>query len=111
LRTRELREEVRVPITHKGMLGAPWDSVAANPCLIQEFSSKGFLIMSTVKAQPGDTLELKSELYPARFLRCKVEVRHVNDDCLGAKIVEVSDAGLRLCRQFIDEHVSAKWFR
>lgn len=90
------------------MLGVP---SASYPCLIQEFSSKGFLIMSSVKAQLGDKLELKCELYPERFLQCKVEVRHINDDCLGTKIVEVSDAGLTLCRQFIDEHVSLKRFR
>jgi hypothetical protein len=108
LRTHELREEVRVPITHKGLLGAP---TASKPCLIQDFSSKGFLIMSTVKTQLGDKLELKCELYPERFLLCKVEVRHIKDDCLGTKIVEVSDAGLMLCRQFIDEHVSLKRFR
>jgi hypothetical protein len=67
--------------------------------------------MSTVKTRLGDTLELKCELYPERFLQCKVEVRHIKDDCLGTKIVEVSDAGLTLCRQFIDEHVSLKRFR
>jgi len=108
LRTHELRAEVRVPITHRGWLGAP---TASHPCLIQEFSSKGLLIMASVKARPGDTLELKCELYPERFLQCKVEVRHIHDDCLGTKIVEVSDAGLALCRQFIDEQVSLKRFR
>lgn len=108
MKTPELRAEVRVPITHRGLLGAP---TASHPCLIQDFSSKGLLIMSSVKARPGDRLELKCELYPERFLQCKVEVRHIHDDCLGTKIVEVSDAGLALCRQFIDEQVSLKRFR
>ena len=106
--TREQREEVRVPITRRGLLGAP---TASHPCLIQDLSSKGLLLMSTVKAQLGDQLALKCELYPERFLECKVEVRHIHDDCLGIMIVEVSDASLALYRQFIDEHVSLKRFR
>ena len=103
----ELRAELRVPITHRGSLGLP---SAWFPCLIQDFSSKGFQIMSTTNFFVGDVLELKCELYPGRFLQCKVEVRHVTDMCLGTKIVEIGDDGLRLCRQFIEEHVSLKRF-
>lgn len=104
----ELRAEVRVPITHRGTLISPSMPI---PCLIQEFSTKGFLIMCTSKFQVGDILELKCELYPERFLQCKIEVRHINDDCLGTKIVEASDAALMLCRQFIEEHFSLNRFR
>lgn len=103
----ELRAELRVPITRRGTLGVP---SAWFPCLIQDFSSKGFQIMSTTKFHVGDILELKCELYPERFLHCKIEVRHINDDCLGTKIVEVTEEGSKLCRQFIDEHISLKRF-
>ncbi len=92
---------------HRGTLGDP---SAWFPCLIQDFSSKGFQIMCATEFEIGDILELKCELYPERFLQCKVEVRHVADMCLGTKIVEISDAELTLCRQFIDEHVSLKRF-
>lgn len=108
MKNADLRAETRVPITRRGTLGVPG---AWFPCLIQDFSSAGFLIMCTGKVRVGDILELKCELYPQRVLHCKVEVRHINDDCLGTKIVEVSDAGSMLCRQFIDEHVSLKRFR
>jgi hypothetical protein len=107
MKTNELRAEVRVPITRRGMLAAPNDW---HPCLIQDFSTHGFLIVFSVKVAVGDILELKSELYPQRVLQCKVEVRHVSEDCVGTRIVEVSDAGLTLCRQFIDEQVSLKRF-
>jgi len=103
----ELRAEMRVPIIHRGTLGA---QVPPFPCLIREFSTNGFLIMSAVKVQVGDVLELKCELYPERFLECKVEVRHIDDDCIGTRIVVISDAGLKLCRQFIDEHFSLNRF-
>lgn len=89
------------------MLGVP---SASYPCLIQEFSSKGFLIMSNVKAQLGDKLELKCELYPERFLQCKVEVRHITDMCVGTKIVEINDDGFTLYRQFLDEHYILRRF-
>jgi hypothetical protein len=104
----DLRAEMRVPITHRGILGAP---SAALPCLIQEFSTKGFLIMCAATVQVGDILELKCELYPGQFLECKIEVRHINDDCVGTKIVEISDAGLKLCRDFVDGHFSVNRFR
>ena len=107
MRTNELRGEVRVPITHRGMLGVP---NAWHPCLIEDISTQGFLIVSSLKAQVEDTLELKSELYPERVLQCLIEVRHVKDDCLGTMIVEVSDEGMKLCKQFIDERVSLKRF-
>jgi hypothetical protein len=104
----ELRAEVRVPVTHRGTLIAPGTPF---PCLIQDFSTKGFLIMCAIQVQVGDILELKCELYPGRVLQCQIEVRHINDDCLGTRIVEVSEAGLMLCRQFIDDHFSLQRFR
>jgi hypothetical protein len=103
----ELRAEVRIPITHRGTLIAPSTPI---PCLIQDVSTKGFLIMCTEEFRVGDILELKCELYSERFLQCKIEIRHIKDDCLGTKIVEVSDAGKMLCRQFVDEHFSLKRF-
>jgi PilZ domain len=103
----ELRAEIRVPITHRGTLGAPSPPF---PCLIQDFSTKGFLIMCATKVKVGDILELKCELYPERFLQCQIEVRHIDNDCIGTRIVDVSDAGLKLCRQFIDEHYSLNRF-
>ena len=105
--THERRAESRVPITHRGTLGA---HSARFPCLIQDMSSKGFLIMCNEKVQVGDILELRSELAPQRFLQCNLEVRHISDDCLGTRIVEMSEAGSMLCRQFIDEHVSLSRF-
>ncbi len=90
------------------MLGVP---SAWHPCLIEDFSTKGFLIVCTLKVRVDDILELKCDLYPERLLQCQIEVRHIKDDCIGTKIVEVSDEGMKLCKQFIDEHVSLKRFR
>jgi hypothetical protein len=103
----DLRAELRVPITHRGALAVQGAWV---PCLIQNFSSKGFLIMCNKKFSVGQVLELKCELYPGRFLQCKVEVRNITEMCIGTMIVEINDDGLTLCRQFLDEHFSLSRF-
>ena len=107
LKTHELRAEVRVPITQRGMLGGSNDW---HHCLIEDFSTKGFLIISTMTLKVGYVLELKCELFPKRILQCKVEVRHVSADCVGTMIVDIIDAGTRSCQEFIDEHSRTKRF-
>jgi hypothetical protein len=97
----DLRAELRIPITHRGSLAVPG---AWAPCLIENVSSIGFLIMCNGKFSVREVLELKCALYPERFLQCKVEIRHITDMCVGAKIVEINNDGLTLYRQFLDEH-------
>ena len=97
----DTRTEPRLAHARKGTLTKEGQSSA---CLVQDVSTKGFLIMATKPYTVGDVLELKSELIKGQFLECKIEVRHITDDCLGTRIVEISDANARLCRQFIEEH-------
>ena len=52
----------------------------------------------------GQVLRLKCELYPAQSVECTVQVRHVNADCLGARVIEISDAGKVLCQRYLEEH-------
>ena len=99
----DLRAEPRIPHARRGTLTVAGASI---PCLIQDFSTKGFLIMCTRQFSVGDVLELRSELYPEKVLQCKIEIRHISDNCLGTLIVEISDSSLKLCRQFIEEHYS-----
>lgn len=104
MRTNDQRSESRVPIIHRGTLGAD----ARFPCMLRDISSHGFLISCVPKFRIGDTLDLECALCPQKFLHCTVKVQHTRDDCLGAKIVEVSKAGQVLCRQFIAEYLLAK---
>jgi hypothetical protein len=101
----ELRKEPRIPRGRKGTLIIAGMSVS---CVVQDLSTKGFLIMCTRPFPVGTELELKSELYPERFMTCKIRVRHVSDMCLGTEIVEMSESSLRLCREFIEEHYSER---
>jgi hypothetical protein len=101
----EQRTEARIAHTRRGTLSVGGVSM---PCLIQDVSTKGFLIMCTEQLSVGDVLELKAELYPERFLECKIEIRHSTDMCLGTKVVEITDSALNLCRQFMEEHYSQR---
>jgi len=97
----QLRDESRVPITRRA-----WISSARGwlPCLIENMSTQGFLIMSNSALPLGAVMELKCELYAERILRCCLEVTHVTDSCMGTKIVKISGYSLNLCREFIGDH-------
>ena len=101
----ESRAEPRISHARRGTLTVAGASI---PCLIQDISSRGFLLMCTRQFSVGDILELRSELYPEKILQCKIEIRHISDDTLGTLIVEISDSALKLCRQFIDEQYSER---
>src|SRR6185503_4146682 len=100
----ELRREQRASVSCKGTLTLGDQSA---PCLIQNMCSRGFLIRFSKELPVGQVLHLRCELYPERSVECTVQVRHVNAECLGARVVEISDDGQILCKQFIAEQVSA----
>ena len=101
----ELRSEQRVSVSCRGTLSLGDTSA---PCFIQNMCSRGFLIKFTKQLPVGQVLQLKCELYPDRAVECKVQVRHVNADCLGAKVIEISDDGKILCRQFLEEQCATR---
>ena len=96
----ELRSEPRISVSCRGTLSLGETSA---PCHIQNMCSRGFLIKFTKQLPVGQVLQLRCELYPDRTVECKVQVRHVNAECLGAKVIEISDDGKILCRQFLEE--------
>ena len=101
----ELRAEPRVSVIRRGML--THGDVSA-PCLIQNMCSRGFLIKYSEELPVGQVLGLSCELYPARSIECKVQVRHVNAECLGARVIEMSDEAKSLCHQFLEEQRADK---
>ena len=101
--TPELRAEPRIPVTLHGTLTL--DDKSA-PCVIQNMCSKGFLIKSSKQLPVGHVLRLRCELYPERCVECTVEVRHVNRDCLGARVIDISEDEMMICRQFIQERAA-----
>jgi len=101
----ELRAEPRVRVNCRGTLIL---GETSTPCLIQNMCGRGFLIKYTDDLPVGRVLGLKCELDPVRHIECKVQMRHVNADCLGARVIEISDEGQTLCRQFLEEQHAAQ---
>ena len=94
----ELRAEPRISLSCRGLLTLGETSA---PCLIQNMCSRGFLIKYAAGLPVGQVLGLKCELDHAGSIECKVQVRHVNAECLGARVVEISDQDKAVCQQFL----------
>ena len=98
---RDRREEPRVELSRRAMLLVGRTSV---PCLLQNFSGKGFFIISTQRFTVGQFLDLNCELYPDKFLHCRVEVKHIAETSVGTKIVSISEDGRDLLQKFLQEY-------
>lgn len=100
MKTHELRGEARIPVSQKGELhsGGGWFA-----CRILDMSDTGFSIICNKHLAVGQVLDFRCELYPGKSLECKIEVRHVADTCVGAKIVEISKKGASLCQLYLQE--------
>ena len=105
MRAEDLRAEPRVLVRHRGTLKS---ADASYPCLIENMSQNGILIMSSREFPVGEILEFRCELFPDKILECKVEVRHVSDQGLGLKIIEIDDKGISLCQLFLEEQYADK---
>jgi hypothetical protein len=77
------------------------DAVA--PCLIVNMCLRGFLIKATEDLPVGKLVHLTCELEAGTTIECEVQVRHVNRQCLGAKLVEISDECRTVCRRFLEQ--------
>ena len=106
MRSRDLRAEMRLPVTHKGALSSG-DSLWF-PCLIVDMSDSGILMMSNREIAEGQLLDFRCELFPGQFLECRLEVVHVDDTRLGTKIVEIDNKGMSLWKLFLEEQYAHK---
>ena len=97
---RERRIERRGKTSRRATL---LDGTTPLPCLIEEFSTAGFFIMSNREFFVGQILEVKCELYPGKLLMCRIEIRDVDETSVGTKIVEISKEGTLLLDQFLQE--------
>ena|SRR6476661_1661253 len=105
-KSQERRTERRVKVSRRATL---LDGTTPLPCLIEDFSTGGFFIISNQDLfYVGQILELKCELYPEKVLLCKIEIRHIAETCLGTKILEISKDATVLLNQFLQEYYSLK---
>jgi hypothetical protein len=103
MKKRELRGEGRISISEKGSLKT---EDAWFPCTILNMSNNGLLMMSSRTFPVGQVLEFRCELYPGKTLNCKIEIRHISEAGIGAKIVEIDRHGIRLCELYLEEQYS-----
>jgi hypothetical protein len=96
--TRELRREPRFLISRRGELIHNGNRF---PCLIHDVSTRGIGITCARDPSVGQALELKFELYPGQPYQCKIEIRHIDNGCLGSEIIEVDQGADRMYRNFV----------
>lgn len=97
----ELRAELRVAVTRRGALTAGGESF---PCVVQDMSDSGFLLMCTRPLIIGQTLQFRCELFPDQILECMIEVVHIGESGVGTKIIEIDESGAKLVQLFLQEH-------
>lgn len=101
----ERRRERRLDVD---IAAALFDGETAVPCRLLNMCSKGFLIESHRRLPVGGAVDLTVPLYPARTIRCTVQVRHVNAERLGALITAISAEDQSVCVRFLQERKLAR---
>jgi len=104
----ELRSESRISVTRRGTLSAGGERF---PCILEDMSDSGCLLMCTRHLAVGQILDFKCELYPDQILECKLQVMHVFDGAVGTRIIEIDEAGARLAQLFLQENFVGKLAR
>jgi hypothetical protein len=110
MKGRELRAEARIPVREKGLLSAGEVNTgdAWFPCVVQDMSDSGFLILCSKELSVRQVLEFRCELFPEKTLNCKIEVRHISPSGMGTKVVEIDPRGIRLIELYLQEQYSLK---
>ena len=70
-------------------------------CSIRDISPRGFFISCSYRFPLHQFLHLHCHLYLTRKLSCVVEVMHVNDAGMGARIVSIDEENRQLLLHFV----------
>lgn len=114
MKGRELRAEARIPVKEKASLRGGVLVAAATaedgwfPCVVQDMSDTGFLILCSKEVAVGQILEFRCQLFPEKTLNCKIQVRHVSSNGMGTKVVEIDSRGSRLVELYLEEQYSLR---
>jgi hypothetical protein len=110
MKGRELRAEARIPVKEKGSLSAGSLGIedAWFPCVVQDMSDSGFLILCSKELSVGQVLEFRCELFPEKTLNCKIEIRHISPAGMGTKVTEIDKRGAGLVQLYLQEQYSLK---
>ena len=115
MKGRELRAEARIAVKEKGSLKGGASTAGSLtvgddwfPCMVQDMSDSGFLILCSKDLAVGQVLDFRCPLFPEKTLTCKIEVRHVSAKGVGTKVAEISDRGVNLIKLYLEEQYSLK---
>ena len=97
----EMRAQARVAVSRRGSLSA--GDTYWIPCMVMNMSDNGFLLICGKKVPVGQLLQLRCELFPQKNLECKIEVKHVSEDGMGTRIVEIDKQGTGLVQSYLQE--------
>lgn len=99
--TRERRRNARYVISRRGELG---HRNIRFPCLIQDISTGGFLIICVRNLVVGQELDLRFELVPGQLYQCKIQIKHFDNGCFGSEITALGEPERELMQQFVQNH-------
>jgi hypothetical protein len=110
MKGRELRAEARIAVRERGSLrrGVVSTEDAWFPCMVQDMSDSGFLILCSKELAIGQVLDFRCQLFPEKTLNCKVEVRHLSANGAGTKVTEIDSRGASLVKLYLEEQYSLK---
>jgi hypothetical protein len=97
----ELRSESRVSVSKKGILKYQDQQF---PCILQDMSDNGCMLMCTRTLSVGQILDFECEVYPSKVIRCKLEIMHASDEDVGTRILEIDSESIKIVQLFLQEN-------
>jgi hypothetical protein len=76
--------------------------------LIQNISEKGMFVVSSYNLEVGMEIWIKVELAPGLPFEGKIKVRHFDDGCFGAEIIEADRQSRSNWKRFLEAHYSGQ---
>lgn len=76
-------------------------------CLAVDISQRGLHLLSGAAVDVGDRMNIDLQISEDARFSCRIEVRHVTSDGLGAEIVYIGNADACVLSARIEEHHSA----
>ena len=74
-------------------------------------SDEGLLFICTRNLEIGQILDFSCELYPDEPFECKLEVVHITNGGVGARIVDLDEKTRELIQSFLEERATEKMRR
>jgi len=105
---KELRASLRIAVTRRGALET---GERHFPCIVQDMSDDGLLFICTRDLEIGQILDFSCELYPDESFECKLEVVHITNGGVGARIVNLDEKTRELIHSFLEERATEKMRR